>query len=83
MEAAEAGVTFQRVEVVVESDSDDYGILGIDDSIPAGPLRSLARVRLEADVHTADVDELVKKADQRCPVTDAVRRAVPWTVQVI
>jgi uncharacterized OsmC-like protein len=83
MEAARAGVTLREVEVVVESESNDYGILGIDDSVPAGPLRSTARVTLEADGQTTGVDALVEKADQRCPVTDAVRRAVPWTVELV
>src|SRR5437868_4387418 len=48
MEAARAGVSLRRVEVVVESESDDYGILGIDESVPAGPLSSKARVRIDA-----------------------------------
>src|SRR2546430_9057430 len=46
MEAARAGVVLERVEVVVESESDDFGILGIDESVPAGPLTSKATVRI-------------------------------------
>src|SRR5437879_8772155 len=48
MEAARAGVALDRVEVIVDSESDDYGILGVDDSVPAGPVTSRARVRIEA-----------------------------------
>src|SRR5437667_5462865 len=77
MEAARAGITLRRVEVVVDSESDDYGILGIDDSVPAGPLTSTAKVRIKAD-GTEDLFGLVARADRHCPVTDAVRRAVPW-----
>ena len=81
MEAARAGVVQQRVEVVVDSESDDYGILGIDDSVPAGPLKSKARVRIEAGTRT-DLAALVARADLHCPVTDAVRRAVPWATEL-
>src|SRR5437773_11550938 len=52
MESARRGVTLHRVEVVVESESDDYGILGMDDSVPAGPLSSKATVRIETDEST-------------------------------
>ena len=82
MESARSGVTLRRVEVVVDSESDDYGILGMDDSVPAGPITSHATVRIEADGST-DMRALVAVADQHCPVTDAVRRAVPWTTELL
>ena len=81
MEAARGGVTLRRVEVVVESESDDFGILGIDESVPAGPLTSKATVRIETE-DTTDLSALVAAADRHCPVTDAVRRAVPWTAEL-
>src|SRR3989442_7464316 len=81
MEAARAGVALSRVEVVVDSESDDYGILGMDDSVSAGPLKSKAIVRVEASVPT-DLRALVAMADRHCPVTDAVRRAVPWAIEL-
>src|SRR5437016_2395216 len=82
MEAARAGVVLTRVEVVVDSESDDYGILGMDNSVPAGPLRSKARIRIEAEAPT-DLSALVDTADRHCPVTDAVRRAVPWAIELV
>jgi len=81
MEAARAGVVLRRVEVEVDSESDDYGILGIDESVPAGPLTSRAVVRIEAEQPT-DLSALVAVADRHCPVTDAIRRAVPWTTEL-
>src|SRR5438309_10166070 len=66
MEAARAGVALDRVEVIVDSESDDYGILGIDDSVPVGPVTSRARVRIEAATRT-DLRELVTRADRHCP----------------
>jgi uncharacterized OsmC-like protein len=83
MRAAQLGVAVGRLEVVVDSDSDDRGILGLDESVPAGPLRGRVVVRIGAeDVSRVDVEGLVKWAVDHCPVTDAVRRAVPLVVQV-
>jgi uncharacterized OsmC-like protein len=83
MRAAHHRLDLARVEVTVDSESDDRGILGIDESIPAGPLSSRARVRIEANqVARADLEQLVQWADSHCPVQDAVRRAVPCTVEL-
>jgi uncharacterized OsmC-like protein len=83
MRAAELGVPLQSLEVTVESESDDRGLLGMDDAIPAGPLSSRIRVRIAAaGVDPQRVRELVEWADHHSPVTDAIRRAVPTTVEV-
>jgi len=78
MRAAQLGVECGPIEVVVDSESDDRGILGIDDSIPSGPLSSRARVQVS--VAGSSLEDLVSWADLHCPVQDAVRRAVPSTV---
>ena len=38
MRAAMLGVELTDVEVTIDSESNDHGILGIDESVPAGPL---------------------------------------------
>ena len=82
MRAAEQGLALGRIEVVVDSESDDRGILGIDDSVPAGPLSSRARVRIGGDgVAAGQFEDLIRWADRHCPVQDAVRRAVPCAVE--
>src|SRR5919206_845292 len=83
MRAAQQGVTPGRIEVTVDSESDDRGILGIDDSVPAGPLSSRAVVQVdEADSGQDKLDALVRWADIHCPVQDAVRRAVPCRLEI-
>lgn len=83
MRAAHQGLEVDRIEVLVDSESDDRGILGIDDSVPAGPLSSRARVRIESgSVSREDLEQLVQWADAHCPVQDAVRRAVPCTLEL-
>lgn len=83
MRAAQLGVTLGRLEVTVDSDSDDRGILGLDESVPAGPLRGHVAVRIGAEgLAQADVEGLMHWAVDHCPVTDAVRRAVPLDIDV-
>ena len=84
MRAAQEGVDLERIEVIVDSDSDDRGILGLDDSVPAGPLSSRVAVRIEGNsVAHEQIEALVRWADAHCPVQDAVRRAIPVHVDVV
>ena len=70
-------------EVTVDSESDDRGILGLDDVTPAGPLSVRVAVAAGAPgLERATMDELVRWAIDHCPVTDGIRRAVPLEVVV-
>jgi uncharacterized OsmC-like protein len=83
MRAAEEGVELSRLEVVVDSESDDRGILGMDAAVPAGPLRMRVRVSV-ASVGTSEAKlrEIIAWAREHSPVDDAVGRAVPIDVEV-
>jgi len=66
------------VEVEVDSESDDRGILGLDDRVPAGPLSLKIVVRIDAAGMPAEqAGEIAQWAVDHCPVTDGLRRAVP------
>jgi uncharacterized OsmC-like protein len=83
MRAAQLGLTGFRCEVDVDSNSDDHGILGLDPEVPAGPLSLRIAVRLAADgAGDEPLREVASWAVDHCPVADAVRRAVPVTVEV-
>jgi uncharacterized OsmC-like protein len=83
MRAAEQGVRLSQLEVTVDSDSDDRGILGAVDEVPAGPMRSRVRISLAAEgASEAALHDIAGWAWRHCPVDDAVRRAVPVTVEV-
>ena len=76
-------MTLERLEVVVDSESDDRGITGTDDGIHAGPFSTAVRIGLAAD--GVDADRLRAIAEwgwRHCPVDDATRRAVPVSVDV-
>jgi uncharacterized OsmC-like protein len=83
MRAAEAGATIEGLEVTVDSESDDRGILGIADDVRPGPLSMRVRVRVGASsASEAEVREIVAWGVAHCPVCDAVKRAVPVEVDV-
>ena len=76
--AAGTGVALRSVDVEVDSESDDRGILGLDDDVPAGALSSRIAITIDAPGAEREVIEsLVARAIDQCPVTDTVRRAVP------
>jgi hypothetical protein len=73
----------QTLIVTVDSISDDRGLLGMDPSIPAGPIRGRISISLSAtDVDPSDLEGIANWGVDHCPVVDAVRRAVPLTVDV-
>lgn len=81
--AASTGVALDHLEVTVDSESDDRGILGLDPAIPAGALSAKVVVSIRAaGVAASELDDLARWAVDHCPVTDTVRRAVPLEVEV-
>lgn len=83
MRAAQQGIELTTLEVTVTSESDDRGFLGMDDSLPAGPLKARIDVKIAAEgVPPEKLHELVDWADDHSPVSDAVKRAVDTNVVV-
>jgi uncharacterized OsmC-like protein len=81
--AASTGVRVDAIEVTVDSESDDRGILGLVDAIPAGALSAKVAVRLAGtDLDGGERRELVTWAVAHCPVSDSLGRAVPLEVDV-
>jgi len=83
MRAAQLGIELDKLEVSVDSQSDDRGLLGMDDSVPAGPLSLRVRVRLASTgAGAGELRELAEWGKAHCPVFDAAGRAVPVTTEV-
>lgn len=83
MRAAMLGITLDTLEVTVDSQSDDRGILGVDEAVPSGPLSSRVSVRLLADgVEAAALEEIAHWGVAHCPVCDALARPVPVTTEI-
>jgi uncharacterized OsmC-like protein len=84
MRAAQIGLEGLAGSVEVDSESDDRGILGLDPSVPAGPLSMRIRFRVAAaGADASRLREVAEWAVQHCPVSDAVGRAVPVSVEVV
>jgi uncharacterized OsmC-like protein len=79
--AASMGLELQAVDVEVDSESDDRGILGLDDAVPAGALSVQVAVSIDAaGVDRPVLEQLAAWAIEHCPVTDSIKRAVPLSV---
>lgn len=83
METAREGVTLRSLEVEVDSESDDRGVLGMDEAVPAGPLSVRIRIRAAADgVEEGSLREVVARGAARCPVSDATKRAIDVSLEI-
>jgi uncharacterized OsmC-like protein len=81
LRAADLGVTLDSVEVKVASQSNDCGLFGVGDDIPAGPLSASMEVRISAKgVDETVLKDIVTWAVAHSPVADALQRTVPLTV---
>jgi uncharacterized OsmC-like protein len=83
MRAATHGITLEALEVSVDSDSDDRGLLGIGEDVPAGPLRGRVAVRITAaGVDSSTLEEIARWGVKHCPVCDALERPVPLSTEI-
>ena len=82
-QAARLGIKLTALQVTVDGDGDNRGILGLDDSISAGHSTVRTVVRISADNATStQLNELVQWAIAHSPVSRTVRDATPSTVDV-
>jgi uncharacterized OsmC-like protein len=83
IEAARDGIRLETLRVEVDSESDDRGILGMDESTPAGPLSVRVAVHLTAPASKGDgLRSVAERAATRCPVFDTLGRAIPVALDV-
>ena len=76
LRAASLGVTLDKLDVTVESESDTRGMLGLDASISAGLSGLRTQVKIAAAGASADqLREIVRWADAHSPVACTVREA--------
>jgi uncharacterized OsmC-like protein len=83
MRAAQLGVVLTRLEVTVDSLSDDRGLLGIGDAVPPGPLSMRVHVLVAADGASPEqLRQIIEWAESHSPVGDAMRRAIPSNTEI-
>ncbi len=83
MRAAMLDVTLDTLEVSVDSVSDDRGLLGLADGVPAGPLSSRVSVRLNArGVDSEALEAIARWGVAHCPVCDALERPIEVVTEI-
>ena len=81
--AATLGAIVGGIEVTVDSESDDRGILGLDVSIAAGALSARVAVRFaDTDLDAEGQRTVAEWAVAHCPVTDSLTRSVPISIDI-
>lgn len=86
LHAAQLGVHLDTLEVRVDSLSDDRGMLGMDDSKPAGPMNMKVSIRIGADgVPAEKLHEIIEWAEYHSPVGEPLNRIMPveYAIEVI
>lgn len=86
LHAAQLGVHLNTLEVRVDSLSDDRGMLGMDDSKPAGPMNMKVGIRIGADgVPAEKLHEIIEWAEYHSPVGEPLNRVMPveYAIEVI
>ena len=83
MRAATLGAQLTLLEVSVESDADQRGMLGMDERIPAGPSAFGAKVRIgAAGVPADELRALAEWADRHAPVASTARGSPRYSLEV-
>jgi uncharacterized OsmC-like protein len=83
MEAAREGMALSSLGVEIDSESDDRGMLGMDDSVPPGPLSTRIRITARGDgVGEEELRAVAERGAGRCPVCDATKRAVEVSMEI-
>ena len=83
MRAAELEIPLRELVVQVESSSNDSGMIGLDDTIPAGPLEASMHVVIGAEGASKEtLVEIVNWGMAHSPMADALTRAVAMKVAI-
>jgi len=84
MRTAKVGITLDKLEVNVDSQSDNRGMLGLDENVSAAliGLRTVVNVRATNATH-ADLRTLVQWGDAHSPVACTLRSALGANIEVV
>lgn len=82
MRAAKLGIELSALEVTAESESDNRGILGLDESVFAGIGSIGMKVRISGNAGAQALREIVAWADAHSPVGCAVKAGSACTLEI-
>jgi len=81
LHASARGIRVDSISTEMEGDIDLQGLLGLDDSVPAGYEQIRMRMDIEADCSDEALDELLAYTRNHSPVCQTVCRPVPVVVE--
>lgn len=81
LHAAARGIRLRKLATELVGEIDLQGLLGLDDSVPAGYESIRIRMDIEADCSDQELAELIDFAQQHSPVCNTVCRPVPVTIE--
>ena len=82
MRAAKLGVALTTLEVTVESESDNRGMLGLDENVAAGLAAVRTTVKIGGNADPQALRDLVAWADAHSPVGCTIRDAPPCALEI-
>jgi uncharacterized OsmC-like protein len=81
LHAAARGIAIKSLSTELEGDIDVQGLLGLDDSVPAGYREIRIKMHIDADCSDAELDDLLRYAQGHSPVCNTVCRPVPVKIE--
>lgn len=82
LHAAARGIRLRKLATELVGDIDLQGLLGLDDSVPAGYESIRIRMDIEADCSDRELAELIEFAQRHSPVCNTVCRPVPVIIEM-
>ena len=83
LHAMARGITIRELSTELKGEIDLQGLLGLDDSVPAGYEQITIRMTVKADCSDKELDDLLSYAQQHSPVCNTVCRPVPVMIERI
>jgi uncharacterized OsmC-like protein len=81
LHAMARGIAIKELSTELAGDLDLQGLLGLDDSVPAGYEQIRITMRVKADCSDEALDDLLAYAQQHSPVCNTVCRPVPVLIE--
>lgn len=81
LHAMARGITIKELSTELKGNIDLQGLLGLDDSVPAGYEQIDIKLQVKADCSDEELDALLAYAQQHSPVCNTVCRPVPVVIQ--
>jgi uncharacterized OsmC-like protein len=81
LHAMARGITIKKLSTELKGNIDLQGLLGLDDSVPAGYEQIDIKMKVKADCSDEELDALLAYTQQHSPVCNTVCRPVPVVIQ--